>query len=75
MVDMAFTIDRPTHFPLNCKASTLDWRFDIDKGLRGDTTESRYIPMKMSTKLNATAIGVRASGSTWRCERRDQLLE
>ncbi|KAG2333135.1 hypothetical protein Bca52824_004315 [Brassica carinata] len=45
-------------------ARTLDWGFD--KGLRGDTTESRYIPVKMLTKLNATAMDVRASGSTWR---------
>ncbi|KAL0710246.1 hypothetical protein Bca4012_017224 [Brassica carinata] len=64
MVDMDFTIDWPTHYPLNCKARTLDWGFD--KGLRGDTTESRYIPVKMLTKLNATAMDVRASGSTWR---------
>ncbi|KAF2531466.1 hypothetical protein F2Q70_00031982 [Brassica cretica] len=53
---------------------TLDWGFDKGTEWQHDR-ESRYMPVKMLTKLNAEKMDLRAIGSTWRSKSKTEAKD
>ncbi|KAF3487538.1 hypothetical protein F2Q69_00055877 [Brassica cretica] len=66
-----------THLSLDWDSEserTLDWGFDKGTEWQHDR-ESRYMPVKMLTKLNAEKMDLRAIGSTWRSKSKTEAKD